>query len=210
MASAHARVGRPPGSDGEQTRRRIMVVAMRQVAERGYSRATLKEIAADAGVTSATIYHYFPSKLDLVETTFTELLGQVIPSMAESAGQAQTLPEILTVLLDQAIEPVREYPYLSAFHAAIGAERTREPRLGVLFDDTLDSLRRMIEGLVDRARRGGALRPEVDAQAMVDMLFALLRGLTELSASIPVERHRAALQCTEALVRGELFSPTAD
>ena len=42
-------------------------------------------------------------------------------------------------------------------------------------------------------------------QAVSDVLFALLRGLTELSASIPVERHRAALLCTEAFVRGELF-----
>jgi hypothetical protein len=59
--------------------------------------------------------------------------------------------------------------------------------------------------MVDRAKRSGDLRADVDVQAVSDVLFALLRGLTELSASIPVERHRAALLCTEAFVRGELF-----
>jgi AcrR family transcriptional regulator len=115
--AARARLGRPAGADGEQTRKRIMLVAMEHVAERGYSRATLKEIAADAGLTSATIYHYFPSELDLVATTFTELLGRVIPRLEGSAARAETLPEILTIMLDEAIEPVREFPHLTAFHA---------------------------------------------------------------------------------------------
>lgn len=207
MAAPRARPGRPAGSDGEQTRRRIMLAAMGHVAEHGYSRATLKEIAAEAGLTTATIYHYFPTKLELVATTFTELVAPVLPQLTAATANAETLPETMTVLLDYAIEPVRELPHLTAFHAAVGAERTREPVLGKLFDDTLESMRTLVENLVDAAKQHGSLRDDVDHRAVVDMLFALLRGLIELSASVPADRHRAALLCTEAMIRGELFAP---
>ncbi|WP_131812122.1 helix-turn-helix domain-containing protein, partial [Mycobacterium mantenii] len=55
MTTTTNQLGRPVGASGEQTRQRIIVAAMRCVAEKGYSRATIREIARTAGVTSASL-----------------------------------------------------------------------------------------------------------------------------------------------------------
>lgn len=49
----------------ERTRQEILRAAARRFALAGYASATLKEIAADAGVTAALVVRYFGSKHDL-------------------------------------------------------------------------------------------------------------------------------------------------
>ncbi|WP_131810386.1 TetR/AcrR family transcriptional regulator, partial [Mycolicibacter heraklionensis] len=59
-------LGRPVGADGGQTRQRIIAATIACVAELGYARTTIRQIARTAGVTSANIYNYFPNKAELV------------------------------------------------------------------------------------------------------------------------------------------------
>ncbi|WP_253875475.1 TetR/AcrR family transcriptional regulator, partial [Mycobacterium asiaticum] len=64
-----SQLGRPVGASGEQTRQRIIAAAMRCVAEMGYSQASIREIARTAGMTSASLYNYFPNKAELIKAT---------------------------------------------------------------------------------------------------------------------------------------------
>lgn len=52
---------------------RILDAAARVFARKGYSRATTKEIAAEAGVSEGSIYNYFASKRDLFMAMMTRL-----------------------------------------------------------------------------------------------------------------------------------------
>lgn len=55
-----ARTGRRPGQN--QTREDILAAARNQFAERGYGGATIRGIAAEAGVNPALVHHFFGSK----------------------------------------------------------------------------------------------------------------------------------------------------
>jgi AcrR family transcriptional regulator len=55
-----ARTGRRPGQN--QTRDEILVAARNQFAARGYGGATIRGIAAEAGVNPALVHHFFGSK----------------------------------------------------------------------------------------------------------------------------------------------------
>jgi len=57
------RPGRRPGESG--TRAGILAAARRQFAERGFDRATIRGIAAEAGVDPALVLHYFGCKEQL-------------------------------------------------------------------------------------------------------------------------------------------------
>ena len=60
------RPGRRPGESG--TRAGILAAARRQFAERGFDRATIRGIAAGAGVDPALVLHYYGSKEQLFES----------------------------------------------------------------------------------------------------------------------------------------------
>ncbi|MDT5019444.1 MAG: hypothetical protein QOD39_5604 [Mycobacterium sp.] len=89
MESGRARQGRPTGADGEQTRKRIVVVAMQHVAARG-SRA--RRSRRSLPMPASAFYHYFSSKSDLVTTTFNEVLGQVLPELEAATAAGGLLP----------------------------------------------------------------------------------------------------------------------
>jgi AcrR family transcriptional regulator len=63
MTRAPKALGRRPGPSG--TREAIAAAAQRQFAERGYDRATIRGIAAEADVDPALVSHYFGSKQEL-------------------------------------------------------------------------------------------------------------------------------------------------
>lgn len=67
--------GRPPGAtpQGEETRRTLYRVAIDAFAARGYEETTLREIAAEAGVSPGLLYRYFPSKRAVVLALYDEL-----------------------------------------------------------------------------------------------------------------------------------------
>ena len=70
----------PPSSNAEnlaETRRgQILNAAAKVFAEKGYQRATVKEVAALAGVAPGTIYLYFKNKRDLLLAIADQLIGQ--------------------------------------------------------------------------------------------------------------------------------------
>jgi TetR/AcrR family transcriptional repressor of nem operon len=53
-----------------------MASALKLVTQRGYSRVRLADIAADAGVSKATVYHYFADKDDLLTRTISERIAE--------------------------------------------------------------------------------------------------------------------------------------
>jgi len=67
--------GRPPGRtrQGAAARERLFRIAIREIARRGYEAATLREIAAKAGVSVGLLYRYFPSKQAVVLALYEEL-----------------------------------------------------------------------------------------------------------------------------------------
>src|SRR6266853_3064959 len=52
----------------EDRRDQIIDAAMRVFAQKGFTRATNKDIAREAGITPGLIYYYFDSKEDLLKT----------------------------------------------------------------------------------------------------------------------------------------------
>ncbi len=75
------RTGRRPGSG--DTRGRILAEARVAFGERGYEGATVRDVAARAGVDAALVHHYFGTKqqLFLAATEFPVDVAQVVPRL---------------------------------------------------------------------------------------------------------------------------------
>lgn len=103
-SSSGRRPGRRPGAT--DTRGAILAAAARQFASAGYDRASLRAIAADAGVDQKLIAHYFGSKQQL----FVAAIGlpldpsALLPTaLAAAPGELRArLVDILETVLGQA------------------------------------------------------------------------------------------------------------
>lgn len=85
------RAGRPAGSP--PNREAILAAAREQFTERGYDSATIRRIAARAGVDPALVHHYYGSKGDLFAAALQlpinprEALGDVLTGGADGLGE---------------------------------------------------------------------------------------------------------------------------
>jgi AcrR family transcriptional regulator len=104
--------GRPPGRSGAQTRERILSAAREVLAEHGYPKATVREIAARASVNPALVHHYFGKKRELhaavLDRVGTELRER-IEALAVPEGSAS---EQLRALVRTWVQALGHDPYV--------------------------------------------------------------------------------------------------
>src|SRR5665213_812986 len=93
-------MARPPGSTAEDTRARILAVALELVSEQGFAGASIRDLAERLDLTTAAMYYHFASKDALLDALvaplvdgLTELSRQALAGELDEAG-------ILTRLLD--------------------------------------------------------------------------------------------------------------
>jgi AcrR family transcriptional regulator len=206
-------LGRPIGASGEETRRRIIVATMKCVAEVGYAKATIREIARMAGVTSASLYNYFPNKSELIRAAIAARTDTAMPRLRLAAQRPGDIVDRIEAVLDECGQLMREYPDLAAFEFAIRAETVAAPERrkarGRRQNAGFEAFREIIEGVVEDARRRGELGDHPDSGAVVAAIYALVYGLTELAATLPAPDYQAALSSAKVLVRGTLFEERA-
>lgn len=176
---------------------------MRCVAEVGYTRATIREIARAADITSGSLYHYFPNKAALLHAAVSRIDEIARPRFSAAARSSTDVLDRLEAVLDESDRLMREHPELIAFERAIRAESAANPRTTDPARSELTPLRGVIGEIVSAAERQGGLA--AGAQGAIDMLYALTRGLTEQAANLPLDSYHATLRSAKQLIRGTLL-----
>jgi AcrR family transcriptional regulator len=111
-------------SRAERKREEVLTAARRRFIEDGYAGAGMEAVARNAGVSTATLYSYFPSKADLfreVLTESTEALSRGLHEIEEQDGPAR---EQLTRYA-LAYSRFWSDPYPRAMFRLLSAERRR-------------------------------------------------------------------------------------
>lgn len=104
--AARRRPGRPPGpSQAPQLRAQLIDEASRLYAAGGASGLSFATVAARAGLTKPTVFHYFPNKAALLRAVF-DALGERLQGAAENwfdappASYAARLDQLIAALVD--------------------------------------------------------------------------------------------------------------
>ena len=79
---ARERPGRDRQAGSEEKRRLILDAAVRVFARDGYHTSRVGDIAEEAGVAHGLLYHYFPSKEEVLATLFRENWGELLGRLA--------------------------------------------------------------------------------------------------------------------------------
>ena len=73
-----------PKTKSEETRSRILAAAMDLFREKGFEAATMREIAAGAGVALGAAYYYFDSKDSIVLAFYDQAQTEMEPQLEEA------------------------------------------------------------------------------------------------------------------------------
>ena len=165
------RSGAAPG-EGSATRRRILQIALTLMAQRGVDGTSMRDLASAAGLNVASLYHYFPSKRDLLESVLIEqgFLPIRPVHMTESpAAEPLTLAQLLAEIMTSMFE-VEDFVRLMVGEAMRGEATARA--VGV---DLFGAFESAIEDWVE------SNRPDLDegpgAAAVARLLSAMVVGI---------------------------------
>ncbi|MCX7595914.1 MAG: TetR/AcrR family transcriptional regulator [Fischerella sp.] len=86
--------------DREQYRKELLMKSFDLFAEKGYASITMREIAKGLGVSTGTLYHYFPSKEALFLQLVEEQTRQDILNFLAEAGDIKSLPQRIQALMN--------------------------------------------------------------------------------------------------------------
>jgi len=81
-----------PARESSRVRAGIKRSAAQLVAERGYHSTSLRQLATASGITLGTLYHYFPSKEDLLAELFDDAMRPLLATIEGIEGRAEADP----------------------------------------------------------------------------------------------------------------------
>lgn len=93
-----------------ETRQRLVLAAVEEIAREGYENASISRITQAAGVATGTIYNYFPSKHELMLAILTEIGTAHCAYIAERIRQEENIFRRAEQLMEVVFAYVGENP----------------------------------------------------------------------------------------------------
>jgi AcrR family transcriptional regulator len=186
----------------EETRRRLMREGQRLFAEQGFDRTSVDEIAAAAGVSRRTFFHYFGSKEDVVLSRKDDFERALLEAIRTAAPETPLLQ-----VAEQAV--IAALGSFDAEEARLLERLKRDtPALSASDHGKYERLERSIAGAL--AERSGTspddLRTRLDAMVVTGMLRVAGSGWAAASAAgVPIGEYMR--QVVRSLGRGLSLEP---
>jgi AcrR family transcriptional regulator len=169
--------------DRERRRADILGAARDRITRSGYLDCSMRDIAADAGVSPGTLYSYFATKEELFATLYAEAIRAHTETLRPivSAGHdlAALLAHVFEEYLDLYAHFGRHFTLWSAMRHDVDADAAPFPRelIVELRGATLENNRLLMEGIRAAAGRNGC--HVVDEQLVPSFLWSSLNGLAD-------------------------------
>jgi AcrR family transcriptional regulator len=176
----------------------IVAAAFKAVAEDGFEGLRTRDIADRAGINSATLHHYFPTKEDLIAAVARHLETRLRSERAAPVDHGR--PGVLAAV-DSQIQDLllyhRERPDILAVYREFVARAPRDPMIRALVEALHAGWRAGIIDALKRGRDDGSLRSGLDLDATASIILSTAWGFVSQIFASPEELAAAARQLTE-------------
>jgi AcrR family transcriptional regulator len=170
---------------GDRRQRRIDILdaARAQIAEGGYGSLNMRDLAASAGVSPATLYSYFATKEQLFATLYAEAIRAHTEDHRPVAEAGHGLARLLALVIEAHIELYRTYGRYFTLWSALRHDAAAQP--GGFPPELVDELRAATREhnrlLMDSIRAAAARdgRHVADERMVPSFLWSALTGLSD-------------------------------
>jgi len=179
---------RPKRADARRNEKALLDAAAAVFVRSGVE-APVREIAAEAGVGTATIYRHFPTRADLIIAVYRHQVEGLAELAAEGLEQADSPYVALARWIDQFVD------FLITKHGLAAVLQSDDPCFDPLHQYFLDRLVPVCADLLAVAQAAGQIRPDLQA-------LELMRGVGNLCAGATSSHGFDARRLVEILIAG--------
>lgn len=206
---ARRRPGRPLGADGAETRQKILHSARQVFATTGYERASLKQIAEEAGITRNAVANYYSSKIALYAAALASVhdvvAGQILDDAKGVTGSAHRR---VMAVFESAVGFSQTDETFVRFFVISTADAITHPELREKALLPIDSVREYVGDLLATAAQTGEIDTELDTEATTQVCMDLLWGLAmDIGFYSDEERTQRTMRAVDRIVAATL-APT--
>jgi AcrR family transcriptional regulator len=152
----------------EERREQILNAAQRVFCVKGFSGASIRDIAREAGITEGLIYHYFESKDQLQEAVWKERSWRAQLERILSEAEGKSLEQVLREMVRDFLGTLRENGPMVRMCAA---ESQRNPELAAEHLRHIQENQKLTSEFLAVRKAAGESRPDADMDTAAGLLM---------------------------------------
>ena len=164
-------------SRSEETRSKILHIALELFSKNGYDATGVAEICKRAKVSKGAFYYHFPSKQDLFLALMTDWLGALDANMQVASASAQDIPQAIENMADASGEVFEDLQDGSPILLEFWTQASRQPEI---WRKVVEPYRKYLSYFADVIQLGidqQAFREDLDPEMTSRFLTAIVMGL---------------------------------
>ncbi len=157
-----------------KTRKRVLEAARRLFMERGYDAATIRDIAADAGLSTGAVFASFSDKTDLFNAVMAEDFQQLVERLKSVVRPDDSVEQAVLAVFRAGYEfhgaqlPLLQAAVSLSWSHGLGGEFGDRPTQGLAMQSLTDVLKRGVEH--------GELKADADLRPVAEVLWEVYVG----------------------------------
>jgi AcrR family transcriptional regulator len=177
----------------EQKRLEILGAAINCFTRDGFRGASTTDICTEAGISPGHLYHYFPSKVAIIEA----MVDLGLARAAERLEKILAAPDVIEALLTDIEDTCLRFRPAQALNLDGLAEAARNPDFAKAIERHTEAVRRLWADFLHQAQSQGRVDPGLDPDATANILIALIDG----SRAMPIRNPRLDIKRTAEHLR---------
>ena len=188
------RRGRPVG-DREAKRKELLRAGIRVIADVGFSGASLRKVAKEAGHTTGAISYYFADK----EAMVIAIIEHMFDGFDTTLELGDSLDGVRKLFKRWLELNSNSEGWLAGFQLL--ARARHEPAFAAIYQDRYAQYRNRFAATLARLQRIGIVRDDIPAEFLADHLGSIADGWTIM---LPIEPERFAPERVDTLIESIL------
>jgi len=153
----------------DRRRRQILDEAARLFDRRGYHTTSMEDIAEAVGIRKPTLYHYFRSKVEILDTVYQETIGELIARQEQRATISMTPEQRVLETMADVLETIdARHGHVRVFfehHRELPEDRHEEIMA------RRERYHQELVAIIQTGIDDGTFRPELDPQLAALLIF---------------------------------------
>lgn len=161
----------------EDRREQIISAAMRVFAQKGFARATNRDIANEAGITTGLIYYYFKSKEDLLREALEERSPMQIMAQVTTEMLEQPPDTLLPIMLKRVLDVVEDEQFISLIRILLPEMLHGDAEVAPIAQSLFQRLGGFLSNYLETQIARGSARSDLNVGTTTQVLISSMIGM---------------------------------